>query len=161
MEVVIAIGVVAFAIPMFLALSKSAGDSRLSAEADTRSTWLAREVHRELIAAWANPLRTTAFGEEIDFPAFANVTEPEILAYDSEGNFIAKGGIEGLNVRSNIPNATYLVAIHGEAHLPPNAVTDSRNLSLITIRIFHPAKASPDHRTEFRYKLISTRTNSP
>lgn len=157
MEVVIAIAVIAFAIPLVLAMSKSAGDSRINAEADTRSAWLAREVQRGIIAAWANPPRPSVLGEAIDFPAFADETAPEILVYDSDGNFLTKGGNSDLNGRSTIPNATYLVAVHADAHIPSDAAVASDNLALIRIRILHPAKAQPGNRREFHYYLLSTR----
>lgn len=157
MEVVIAMGVVAFAVPMFLALSKSAGDSRMNAEADTRSAWLVREVQREMLQAWANPGGTSIFGMEIDFPTFGSEAAPAVLAFDFEGNFIAPADSEDIGRRSNIPNATYLVAVHGEAHTPANSAIASDKLSLISIRVLHPAKAPPENRREYRYNLISAR----
>ncbi|MFU8892223.1 MAG: type IV pilus modification PilV family protein [Luteolibacter sp.] len=158
MEVVIAIGVIAFVIPLFLALSKSAGDSRLDAEADTRSAWIAREVQREILAAWAEPARASALASPIHFPDFASEAEPVMLAYDVEGNFLTNGGAEDFTGRCNIPNAVYLVAIHGEAYSPPGTPTGDSPLSLIQIRILHPAKAPPENRREYRYQLISTRS---
>ncbi len=53
MEVVIAIGVVAFVVPLILAATGSAGSSRRDAEADTRSAWIAKEVQRQMILKWS------------------------------------------------------------------------------------------------------------
>jgi hypothetical protein len=161
MEVVIAIGVVAFIVPIFLVMSNTAGDARLNAEADTRSAWLAREVHREILAAWSQPARDSVFGAEMNFPGFADETTPEILAYDSDGNFLTKGGATDFNGRSNIPNASFLVAVYGEAHTPPNAAPAGENLSLIHIRVLHPAKAPPENRREYHYQVISSRPGIP
>jgi hypothetical protein len=157
MEVVIAIGVVAFVIPIFLVMSKEAGDSRMNAEADTRSAWLAREVKQEILAAWATPPRESHFGGPLTFPTLATEATAEVLVYDYEGKFLAKGSAADLNGRSNIPNASYVVAVHGEAYQPPNAVAPSQNLSLIQIRVLHPAKAPPNNRRAYRYPFISTR----
>jgi hypothetical protein len=157
MEVVIAIGVVAFAIPLILAATGSANSSRLSAEADTRSAWLARETQREIVSAWADPALESVFGASLDFPAFADEDSPEILAYDSDGNFLGKGTPEDLTGPCGIPKATYLVAVHGEAHLPANLAPGSESLSLLRIRVLHPAKASPAGRSDLRYQLISPR----
>jgi len=157
MEVVIAIGVLAFVVPMFLVMSNNAGEARMNAEADTRSAWLAREVQRELLAAWAEPARDSVFGKAIPFPAFADEAAAEVLAYDFEGNFLAKGSPADLNDRSGIPNASYVVAVYGEAYQPPNAMAAVNKLSLIRIRVLHPAKAPPGNRRGYQYQFISTR----
>jgi len=154
-EVVIALGVVAFAIPIILAATGSASSSRLSAEADTRSAWLAREVQREIISAWAD--RESVIAAPLDFPEFADEASPEILAYDSDGNFLAMGTAADLNAPSMIPKAAYLVAVHGVAHRPPNLAAGADSLSLLTIRVLHPAKVSPAKRSDLRYLLISPR----
>lgn len=156
-EVVIAIGVVAFVIPIILAATGSANSSRLGAEADTRSAWLAREAQREILSAWADPAAESVFGASLDFPEFASGSSPEILAYDSDGNFLTKGTPQDLSGPSRIPKATYLVAVHGETHRPPNLAPGSNSLSLLTIRVLHPAKAAPAKRSDLRYQLISPR----
>lgn len=156
MEVIIALGVVAFVMPIILTATGSANLSRLGAEADTRSAWLAREVQREVISAWADPARESVIETSLDFPQFADESSPEILAYDSDGNFLTKGAPEDLSGPSKIPKATYLVAIHGEAHSPPN-LTHGSSLSLLRIRVLHPAKAPPAKRSDLRYHLISSR----
>ncbi len=156
-EVVIALGVVAFVVPLILAATGSANSSRLSAEADTRSSWLAREVQREIISAWSVPAPASSFGAALAFPAFAPATAPEILAYDSEGNFLVKGSAADLTGPSKIPNASYIVAVHGEAHRPPNLAAGPDTLSLLTIRVLHPAKAPAAKRSDLRYQIISPR----
>jgi hypothetical protein len=157
MEVVIALGVVAFVIPLILAATGSANISRLSAEADTRSAWLAREVQREIISAWSVPAPTSAFGASLTFPVFATATAPEILAYDSERNFLAEGTAADLTGPSTIAKASYIVAVHGEAHHPPNLAADPNTLSLLIIRVLHPAKSAAAKRTDLRYQIISPR----
>lgn len=156
-EVVIAIGVIAFVIPIILTMTGSANISRLSAEADTYSAWLAREVQREIISAWADPARGSVISSSLNYPAFADEASPEILAYDSDGNFLAKGTAEDLNSPTQIPKATYLVAIHGEAYSSPNFALGANSLSLLRIRILHPAKAPPAKRSDLHYQLISSR----
>lgn len=156
-EVVIALGVLAFVIPIILAATGSANISRLGAEADTRSAWLAREVQRDIVSAWAVPTPVSAFGAALTFPVFATATTPEILAYDSEGNFLAKGTAADLTAPSKIPKAAYLVAVHGEAHRPPNLGAGPDTLSLLTIRVLHPAKVAPAKRSDLRYQIISPR----
>jgi type II secretory pathway pseudopilin PulG len=157
MEVVIALGVMAFVIPIVLTATGSANISRLSAEADTRSAWLAREVQREVISSWADPVLESVIGAPLDFPEFADASSPEILAYDTDGNFLAMGTPDDLNAASKIPKASYLVAVHGEAHRPPNLEAGPDTLSLLTIRVLHPAKAPAAKRSDLRYQIISPR----
>jgi len=157
MEVVIALGVIAFAVPLILAATGSASDMRGRAEADTRSAWIAREVQREIVSAWADPAPQSVFGNPLTFPVFATATEPEILAYDAEGSFIGKGAVEDLNGPSKIPKASYIVAVHGVSHSPPDLETSPNSLSLLTIRVLHPAKAPAATRSDLRYHIISQR----
>lgn len=161
MEVVIAIGVIAFVVPMFLAMTKTAVDSRMNAEADTRSAWLAREARQEILAAWADPVRDSDFGVALPFPRFADEARAEVLAYDGEGKFVGRGSAADLSGRSSIPNAIYLVAVHGEAYDPPDAAHAAESLSLVRIRVLHPAKAPPSNRRVYRYQFISTRQGIP
>lgn len=156
-EVVIALGVVGFVIPIILAATGSANISRLGAEADTRSAWLAREVQREVISSWAVPARESIFEAALDFPEFADESAPEILVYDAEGNFLTKGGPQDLTGSCKIPKATYLVAVYGEAHRPPNLAPGTDSLSLLRIRVLHPAKSAPAKRSDLRYQIISPR----
>jgi len=161
METVIAIGVVAFAVPMFLAMAKSAGESRLRAEADTRSAWLAREVQREVSAKWTNPSQTRIFSDPLGFPAFASESAPVLLAYDVEGNFISPAAPADFTSPSGIRNASYLVSIHGESYTPPSGSPASGTLCLLHIRVSHPARAAPENRRVFHYKTISPLLISP
>lgn len=156
-EVIIALGVVGFVIPVILAATGSANISRLGAEADTRSAWLAREAQQEIISAWAEPARDSAFEAALAFPRFAEESSPEILIYDAEGNFLTKGTSADLSAPCRIPKATYLVAVHGEAHGPPNLAPGTDSLSLLRIRVLHPAKAAPAKRSDLRYTIISPR----
>ncbi len=155
MEVVIAIGVVAFVVPLILATTGSAGRSRLNAEADTRSTWIARQVQREIIAKWATPVQDSVIQTGIAFPSFASKGSPEILAYDSDGNFISKATSQDLDGPSKIPKAVYLVSFYAEAYNPPNSSGTVNNLSLVHISVHHPAKALKTNRSVHRYNLIS------
>jgi type II secretory pathway pseudopilin PulG len=157
MEVVIAIGVVAFVIPLIMAVTGSAADTRRSAESDTRSAWLVREVQQEILAAWAVPPHPSNIGTSVPFPTFADASSPEILAYDSDGKFIAKGTAQDLTAPSKIPKAAYLITAYGESYNPPNIAAAADSLSLIRISVLHPAKAAPGKRNTFRYNLISPR----
>ena len=161
MEVVIALGVVAFVVPIILTATASTNSSRLSAEADTRSAWLAKDAYREILSKWANPVRESAITGNIDFPAFAEKEAPLVLAYDFDGNFVAEGSVTDINSPSQIPKAAYIVAVYGESHIPPNLVVANSNpLSLLHIRVLHPAKSSPGNRSVLRYNLLTFRQSS-
>ena len=155
MEIVIAIGVVAFVVPLIFTTTGSAAKSRLNAEADTRSLWIARQVQREIIAKWATPAQDSVIQTSIAFPSFASKGAPEILAYDSDGSFISIATSQDLVGSCKIPKAVYLVSFHAEAYTPPNASGAANNLSQIHISVHHPAKALRANRSIYSYNLIS------
>jgi len=157
MEVVIAIGVVAFVIPLILAATGSAGSSRLNAEADTRSAWIGRQVHQELLVSWGEHPSESVFGEKLDFPRFASKDAPEILLYDSKCEFVAKGSAAELTTASRTPDVSYVVAIYAEEYNPPNLTVTTDPLCILRIQVIHPAKASPSSRSTYRYNLITSR----
>ena len=160
MEVVIAIGIVAFVIPLLLTMTASSGDSIRSSEADTRSAWLARKAQREVLSKWAEPERESVITDSLAFPAFSSEAEPLILAFDAAGEFISKGTAQDLSASSGIPRASYLVSLYAEAYTPPGA-TASASLSMLRIRVLHPAKSAPAKRSQYRYNLITARQGTP
>ena len=155
MEVVIALGIIAFAIPLILAATGSAGKSRLNAEADTRSVWLAKEVQQEVLSKWADPARESVITGSLTFPEFSSEALPVVLAFDNQGKFIAEGSAQDLSAPTKIPKATYLVTVHGEAQNPAGG--GANLFSILRIRVLHPAKSAPAGRSTYRYNLITTR----
>lgn len=157
MEVVIAIGVVAFVVPLILAATGSAGNSRRNAEADTRSAWIARQVQQELIVSWGEYPSESIFGEEKNFPSFASEEDPDVLLFDSDGEFLTKGSGADFTESSQVKDAAYVVALHAEEYTPPNLTATENPLTILRIRILHPAIANPGSRSTYRYNLITTK----
>jgi type II secretory pathway pseudopilin PulG len=157
MEVVIAIGVVAFVVPLILAATGSAGKSRRNAEADTRSAWIAREVRQELILSWGEHPSKSVFEESMDFPTLASIDDPEILLYDSDGKFLEKGGATDFTGSSQVTDAVYVIAIYAEEYIPPNLSATANPLAILHVQVLHPAKADPAARSSFRYNVITTK----
>lgn len=156
MEVVIAIGVVAFVVPLILAATGSAGSSRRNAEADTRSAWIARQVQREILAKWATPPHESIIQTGLSFPSFGSDGSPEVLLFDGDGKFISKGGSQDISDSSKIPKAVYIVTFYAEEYNPPNLSSTANSLSKIHIHVLHPAKSLPASRGIYRYDLISS-----
>lgn len=157
MEVVIAIGLVAFVLPLIFAATGLAGSARLNAEADTRSAWIANQVKQELFVTWGEHPSESVFAEKLDFPHLASSEAPEILIYDSKGKFLVRGNIEELTAASQIVDASYIVTIYAEEYKPPNLATNTCSLCMLHIRIIHPAKARPSSRSTYRYNLITSK----
>lgn len=157
MEVVIAIGVVAFVIPLILAATGSAGDARHNAEADTRSVWLAREVQRQVLLKWAEPARESVITDSIAFPIFSSEASPLVLAFDAEGKFISVGGAQDLSAPTKIPKAAYLVFVCGESYIPSGGASSADQFCLLHIRVLNPAKSTPGKRITYHYNLITAR----
>ena len=163
MEVVIAIGVVAFVVPLILAATGSAGSSRRDAEADTRSAWIAKEVQRQMILKWSED-QTVEDQSDIEtafpFPGSGLGVSSKTLIFDSEGGFLSEGSSTDLDRTSRtIPDAAYVVAVEASKYTPPGAFASSGidTLALVSIRISHPAKSPEASRSTFRYNLITSR----
>jgi len=156
-EVVVALGVIAFAIPVIFAMIGATGTKRRDIEADTRAAWLARDVQREVFSAWARPVRSSPFDAELDFPAFASKDHPEILLYDGEGNFLKKGNRSDLLHPCHLPRAVNVVTIYAEA----STLSAAGKLSHLWIKVQHPAKAPEQKRSKYAYHWLSTQHEMP
>lgn len=154
MEVVVALGVIAFTVPIILSATGAATSSKSSAEADTRSAWLAKEAQRQIIASWDDG-ENSAISTDLDFPDFGSKAAPNILLYDIEGEFIAEGDSSDLTASSATDGAAYIVTFYGESHTPPNLTGSSDTLSYLHVKILHPAKAVPDLRKVYSYNILS------
>lgn len=160
MEVVIAIGVVAFVVPLILAATGSAGSSRQSAEADTRSAWIARKIQQELIVSWGDHPKKSIFESDKGFPKVGTENTPEVILFDSSGKFLSPGNIGDINGPSLTADAGYVVSFYAEDYNPPNLSNTSNSLSLLRVKVIHPAKASPGSRNTYRYNLITPKTGT-
>ncbi|MGJ8643676.1 MAG: hypothetical protein ACSHX9_09730 [Luteolibacter sp.] len=160
MEVVIAIGVMAFAVPLIFTAISSAAASRLAAEADTRSVWLAREVQREMILKWSedsNVSDQSVIATSFSFPTTGSGDSSKTLIFDNEGEFISEGSTSDQDAPSVIPGATYVISINAEVYTPPGASTGQDTLARVTIDVANPAKTTPGKRSQYRYIFITTR----
>lgn len=160
MEVVIAISVMAFAVPVIFTAISSAGTSRLAAEADTRSVWLAREVQRQMILKWSEENQVSdqsVISSSFAFPETGAGGSTQTLIFDNDCEFISEGDATDQDAPSAIPRAAYVVTMSAEAYAPPGAATGQGTLARVTIDIANPAKAEPGKRSQYRYIFITTR----
>lgn len=161
MEAVVAIGVIAVAVPLILSATAVSTRTRTNAETDTRSTWLARTVQQELTAAWRD-LPSPLFPTKPAFPNLGSPTAPEVLLFDADGQFLARGtGDDFLNgVRGN-PRAVYLVSLHARKQNPANLTSNEDLLSHVEITVAHPAQGPQPKRITCSYTLLIPRQTSP
>ena len=153
-EVVIAIGVIAFAVPIILAATGSAGNSRSSAEAETRSTWIAREVQRHILLKWsAVPATAAQSFITAAFPFPTTATSTGTLIFDNEGKFLTLGSPADLTGPSPVPDAAFIATLDAQKYTP---ATGRTALALVRLNIIHPAKAKKTSRSTFRYNLITS-----
>lgn len=144
-EVVIAIAIIAFSIPLILAATGGAHRSRQAAEADTRSAWLVRDVQQRIFNTWS----ATSQPISLDFP-FPSASSPKVtmeLRYTQDGTLIDE----------NLYQAVYLVSVEAEPYIQTPDHPTSSSLALISIKIEHPAKATSNKRTKLTYQFVSTR----
>ena len=153
MEAVIAKGVIAFALPLIVAATSQSAKTRISAEADTRSAWLAQDVQRQLIDRW-NDRTSVAFAAKPQFPDFASATTPIVILYDNDGVFIQEGTpLEFANGSTN-ERASYLVTVYGVGTTPNNLTTTENNLSRVIISVENSAKASATKRSRNVFTML-------
>lgn len=144
-ETVIAIGVIAFAIPLILAATGSAHQSRRAAEADTRSAWLARDIQRKITGDWS--VRTTDGSLQDKFPF------PETRAVEKEWSFNQQGGV----TEAGSVTEVYRVYIKAEPFVPEMEAPTASGLVRVSISIRYPAKAVPEKRRHVDYQFLSAR----
>ena len=160
METVIAVGVIAVAVPLILAATSGGVQSRLQAEADTRAAWIAKAVRRDLLDAWAGLPGPWPSGITPSFPAFGSNSSPLVLLYNSEGAFLETGSPTDLTQRASNPAARYVIALHGTPAMPsalPSGSTSAAPLSLIHLRIHHPANSPGSKRQILDFPFLTSR----
>lgn len=153
MEVVIAIGVVAFAIPLILVATSSVNTSRRDSEADTRSAWIAKHVQQQVIAKWMEPSVESEIESEFPFPQGASSQTTTVLGYDRDGNFLSEEASADLASPSAVPEAVFLASISAARH--------SDSTALVAITVQYPAKAAAENRSSFFYKFLTVRQGLP
>lgn len=160
MEVVIAIGVMAFSVPLIFTAISSAGASRLAAEGDTRSVWLAREIQRQMILKWSedsNVSNQSLIASPFPFPQAGAGESTRTLIFDNEGEFVSEGSTSDQEAPSTIPGAVYVVTISAETYTPPGTTSGQDILARVSIDIANPARTAPGKRSQYRYVFITTR----
>lgn len=157
MEAVVALGVIAVAVPLILSASAVTTRTRSNAEADTRSAWLAREVQRELTQAWRG-LPTAMFPELPTFPVLATEEAPEILLFDQDGGYLGRGKDGDLQSGVPVGAAQYMVLLHALAMSPTNMTATSPDaLSQVHVRVAHSARAPRAKRILYHYTILIPR----
>ena len=160
MEAVIALGIIAFAVPLVLSATAVSTRTRINAETDTRSAWLARTVQRELTDSW-RALPSAMFTPAPAFPTFASATAPEVLLFDAEGRFLTRGNSNDYTNGSRNGNAVYLVSVHSQRHSPANITTTENLLARVQITVAHNAKAPLAKRVPCSYTVLIPRQIAP
>jgi type II secretory pathway pseudopilin PulG len=160
MEAVIALGVIAFAVPLIVAATSQSSKTRISAEADTRSAWLAQDVQRQLIDSW-NDRVTITFPTKPMFPDFGTASSPIVLLYDNDSAFVQTGTPQEYTNGSTNQRASYLVSVYGIGTTPHNLTTTERNLSRVIISVENSAKAMATKRNRNVFTLLIPRQTSP
>ncbi len=160
MEAVVALGVIAVAVPLILSATAVSTRTRMNAETDTRSAWLARAVQQELTSAWRD-LPSPLFPVKPTFPTLGSPTAPEVLLYDADGQFLSRGqASDFLNgVRNN--RAVYLVSLHAQKQNPANLTSTEELLSRVQITVGHPAQGPRPKRIASTYTILIPRQTAP
>jgi Tfp pilus assembly protein PilV len=149
-EAIIAVGVLAVAVPLVFATMAESGESGLAAQAETRSSWMVPACMEELQLAMKG---RSAFLEEmtpsLEFPVTGGLVA---LAFTSEGAIagkVSQNAYErGLRDVDGIP-AKYIVSMTGE--LPDADADDSPQCLSVTLTIEYPAAAPAAKRQKLEF----------
>lgn len=156
METVIAIGVIAFAVPLVLSATAAGLSDRRNAESETRAAWLAAEVARQVAARWATPPAPSYLPAslETDFPVIASESAPWVLLYDQAGAFAEVGGPQDLENGIKTGKASFIVTVWAAAQMPANLKQPADKLSRLTIQVQQPARATLAKRRVYPFSVI-------
>ncbi|MFN9027093.1 MAG: hypothetical protein ACK5VX_12970, partial [Akkermansiaceae bacterium] len=89
-EVVIALSIIAFSVPLILGATGGAHQSRQDAEADTRSAWIVGDVKRRIINDWASLTQYSDLKDELIFPSIENPKSTINMFYDQQGTLMGQ-----------------------------------------------------------------------
>lgn len=144
-EMVLALGVLAVALPLGLGAIRQAGDGLRLAREDGQSVAMVHEVLEELKRAReGRPCMLGDIGKNADFPSSGHVLG---LAFDGHGRMLRKIGNEEYRDGSPAkaePRVTHFAIIEGRAN-------GARRLSDIEILIEFPASAKQGTRQSLAY----------
>jgi type II secretory pathway pseudopilin PulG len=160
MEAVVALGVIAVAVPLILSATAVSTRTRTNAETDTRSAWLARTVQQELTNAWRD-LPSPLFPVKPSFPTFGSPTAPEVLLFDADGQFLARGTSDDFLNGVRNPRAVYLLSVHAQKQNPANLSSNDDLLSRVEITVAHPAQGPRPKRITCSYTVLIPRQTAP
>lgn len=156
METVIAIGVVAFTVPLILGGTGASLESRRNAEADTHAAWLAKDIQKQIAATWSSPSRPTYLPTSLhfSFPEFASASNPIVLLYDHSTKFIASGSSTDLVSGAKTRKAHFLVTAYSTPQSPANLNTSSTQLARLHLQIQYPARAPLPKRQRLPFSVV-------
>ncbi len=148
-EAVIAVGVLAVAVPLVFGTLAEAGKNGTSAQAETRATWIVRACMREIEASRdGRPQYFTATTTGQAFPPEGDVWA---LAFASDGSTVGKvskaqydSGLKELDGRS-VRFIAVLEAVSGNVTPGTTPMLDAR------ISIEYPASAPADRRDKLDF----------
>ncbi len=148
-ESVIAIGVLAVAIPLVFGAIAESGKSGMSAQAETRATWMVPVCMEEIRASRAGKpeyFTSTKVGEII--PPSGQVWA---LGFSADGSPVGRldgGAYEQGSREMNGKTLLYIASIHSE---PATATTDSAPMLTVRISIEYPAAAPSSKRQSLHF----------
>jgi len=156
METVVALGVLAVAVPLVLAAMGTALEVRRDAEVDTRAAFIARSLTADLRAASAGGGRIfhphgDAFRPRVplagDFTESAEAV-PVLLGFDRAGGFVRR--LSGAEYAAGVAGAElgFLVELTGEAD-PREA-----RLARVRLQVESPAPAAAAQRHKLRFMVL-------
>lgn len=161
MEIVIALGVIAFALPLLLMTAAAAGKHSSHSAFVTRAAWLAKDLHLRLVDernGLSNSQAVIPFflGGEAQF---IERNAPLVLLLNKDGKVISS--IDSSDLSAAIPEreGAYLIAFHAEAL--PDREQDSPTLVQVFMRIQAPPQATLSKRFQKEFVVLIGSVSPP
>lgn len=152
METVIAIAIIAVTVPLIFAALGASGESRRSADDETRAAWLAKRVDDDVARGWAD--EGLFFERKLAYPQFGQADDERIFGFDREGDFrrvvTAAEWREGVKERGLVT----VVKVSGTAYLPSEL--PGEELSKVEVVVAGPAVSPDEQRKKLSYYTLKS-----
>ena len=147
MEVVIALGMIGFILPIILAATTSTGNSRRNAEAETRASWIVRHIQQEIHAKWSDPPLQSLIDSDFAFPLGAGEESTAVMIFDREGRFLRMGSNQDLTTRIASQQAFFVAQVKATSH--------PGGMALMAVTIQQPAQAPAPRRSQYNFHYLT------
>lgn len=152
MEIMVAIAIIAFTVPLIFAALGASSESRRSSDNETRAAWLAERVDDDVARGWAG--EGLFFSGELSYPDFGQAGDERIFGFDRAGDF--RRAVTAAEWRDGVQEKglIYVVKVRGEKFSSPDLPGEF--LSKVEVVAAAPAVAPDSERKKLFYHTLKS-----